>query len=1013
MLEDRRLMAGGLSAAAASEVITFPPLHPPALTVLNTNDHGTGSLRQAILDADQSGRHGSPELIRFAIPGSGVHTIRLLSALPDITAPVILDGTTEPGYAGQPIIELDGSQAGFANGLRITAGHSTVRGLVIDHFQGSGIDLESNHNVIESNYIGTDASGTEAAGNGIGITVHGRHNRIGADGDGHNELPDRNVISGNDAAGVVLLGTLDQFQPRTFTREVKVTVYRSVPEVRILPDGSRITVIVQVPVEEVRPERVTIYRLDNQQNLVVGNFIGTDKTGTAPLGNGTIAHIKPVLVRVVRTIRVPVKRTVEEIRRLPDGRLETVTRTITEWRTETVQSYAFRDVIVTGPGGPGVEVVGNGNQIGGPGALANTIAYNGGAGVAVWTFNPPSGVVFEGYGNRVHGNSFHDNKGPAIDPGPTQDVVTDTYHVTVLNGHSGVLQVGGSEAVPQLDGSVQLVPFGTQISFIPIILRNGTIRMEVDVHLSAFNRSHHLSLDKDFHADLNLSDGQSYLLGQDPSLPLLVRITPHLNPAAGPQAVTLDVTVTEPREFAPPPRTLPTPPVTDILQLTALSGRPASLVLGGQQPVPQPGGGVQMVPFGTKLSFLPLVLGNGLIYLEVDAQVSKLDRTTGATFGHGAFVDGRLSDHVHTTLELADGASQVLGDDLGLPFSVLVTPHVGRSLTGLEEVTLDVSVTEPSALAAQPGKASSPREASATLKAASPLVTDQLQLTTLSGRSASLTLGGSQPVPQPGGGVQLVPFGTQLNFLPIVLNNGSIHLQVDMQVSKLDTAAGTTLGHGAFVAGRLSDEVHTSVELADGVSQILGADLGLPFYVRVTPHLKRSSTVPSEVTLDVTVIEPRALAPLPRKVSTPPVTDHLQLTALSGRLASLQLGGEQPVPQPGGVVQLVPFGTQLQFLPIVLGNGSIYLEVSAQVSKLNKDARTSLGHDEFVSGRLSDGVHTTVELADGASQVLGADLGLPFSVRVTPHVKRAMTGPPEVTLDVTLLEPHGLSVKKQ
>src|SRR5207248_8763451 len=54
---------------------------PLAFTVTNTNDSGTGSLRQAILDAN-SGGGGT---IAFNIPGTGVHTISPLSALPTIT----------------------------------------------------------------------------------------------------------------------------------------------------------------------------------------------------------------------------------------------------------------------------------------------------------------------------------------------------------------------------------------------------------------------------------------------------------------------------------------------------------------------------------------------------------------------------------------------------------------------------------------------------------------------------------------------------------------------------------------------------------------------------------------------------------------------------------------------------------------------------------------------------------------------------------------------------------------
>jgi pilus assembly protein CpaC len=63
--------------------------------------------------------------------------------------------------------------------------------------------------------------------------------------------------------------------------------------------------------------------------------------------------------------------------------------------------------------------------------------------------------------------------------------------------------------------------------------------------------------------------------------------------------------------------------------LVSLSGRPASFLDGGEQAVPIPAGlgqiGIQFEEFGTRLNFLPIVLGNGKIHLEVEPEVSQLD----------------------------------------------------------------------------------------------------------------------------------------------------------------------------------------------------------------------------------------------------------------------------------------------------------------------------------------------------------------------------------------------------
>ena len=73
------------------------------------------------------------------------------------------DGSVGPHTIspGSLVVELDGSGAGGADGLKITAGSSRVKGLVINRFSSDGIELAtSGNNTIQGNYIGTDVSGT-------------------------------------------------------------------------------------------------------------------------------------------------------------------------------------------------------------------------------------------------------------------------------------------------------------------------------------------------------------------------------------------------------------------------------------------------------------------------------------------------------------------------------------------------------------------------------------------------------------------------------------------------------------------------------------------------------------------------------------------------------------------------------------------------------------------------------------------------------------------------------------
>src|SRR5947207_15548138 len=82
------------------------PLAAATFTVMNTNDSGPGSLRQAILDAN--GNPGT-DAIAFDIPGPGVHTIQPATPLPTITEAVTIDGYTQPGAS--PNTQPDGEDA--------------------------------------------------------------------------------------------------------------------------------------------------------------------------------------------------------------------------------------------------------------------------------------------------------------------------------------------------------------------------------------------------------------------------------------------------------------------------------------------------------------------------------------------------------------------------------------------------------------------------------------------------------------------------------------------------------------------------------------------------------------------------------------------------------------------------------------------------------------------------------------------------------------------------------------
>src|SRR5688500_5294377 len=160
-------------------------LNPRAatFTVTTTADGGAGSLRQAIIDANAN---AGPDVIEFNIAPAGEKTITLANAsgaLPAITDPVTIDGTTQPGFASKPVDQVSGASVLTAvDGLRIMTTNCLVRGLVIDRFRSDGIEINGGgNNVIEGCIIGLNLAGTTASANTFnGVLIsNSSSNRIG------------------------------------------------------------------------------------------------------------------------------------------------------------------------------------------------------------------------------------------------------------------------------------------------------------------------------------------------------------------------------------------------------------------------------------------------------------------------------------------------------------------------------------------------------------------------------------------------------------------------------------------------------------------------------------------------------------------------------------------------------------------------------------------------------------------------------------------------------------------
>jgi pilus assembly protein CpaC len=99
-------------------------------------------------------------------------------------------------------------------------------------------------------------------------------------------------------------------------------------------------------------------------------------------------------------------------------------------------------------------------------------------------------------------------------------------------------------------------------------------------------------------------------------------------------------------------------------RVTTMSGKPANLLSGGQLAVPEPSGlgtnAVMFQDFGTEVTVLPIVLGNGKIYLEVEPQVKTIDAANGTSI-QGTTVPGFDVQRVHSTVEMEPGQTFALG----------------------------------------------------------------------------------------------------------------------------------------------------------------------------------------------------------------------------------------------------------------------------------------------------------------------------------------------------------------
>ena len=433
-------------------------------TVTTTLDSGGGSLRQAILDANAN---FGPDVIDFNIPGVGPHTISPLSALPDITDPIVIDGFAQPGAspntnpagAGKNTVLLIavGNTGLPGSTLVVSAGNSTIRGLAISGKTTSILLTGGDNNVIEGNFIATDITGT--------VLQSGRINVLNSSTD--------NIIGGTDPAAGNVIGSeigLLQSSDRTTIQgnfigvDVTGTVALGFAGIGIVVDTQDNTIggTTEGARNVISGNGTRGIQLNQfgDGNDIQGNYIGTDVTGTQDLGNGDsgILVLSSSDNNVIGGTAPGAGNVISG-----NGSSDAVGDGILMFTTNNTiiqGNYIGTDATGTFPlgnSGRGIQIgaigTANGNLIGGttPGA-GNIISANGKQGI--------TGSWFDGSGNTIQGNWIGTDKMGTLDLGNGDVGVTIGSNMT-LGGISeaagntiafnffGVWVSGGSDNVIQ------------------------------------------------------------------------------------------------------------------------------------------------------------------------------------------------------------------------------------------------------------------------------------------------------------------------------------------------------------------------------------------------------------------------------------------------------------------------------------------------------------------------------------------------------------------------------------
>lgn len=414
--------------------------------LIGTNLNGTAALGNGgsgiLVEGDDTriGTNGDGSFDQLeinVISGNGTVGINLSSNGNQVSGNLIgvdITGSVELGnnMGGVSIHGFDNLIGTNGDGLADEDEKNIISANSSNQSSGSGISISGNSNTVAGNYIGTDAAGIDGLGNyqeGISLVNGASGNLIGTDGDGQSDFIEGNLISGNGRAGIGLFSASSNtiagnLIGTDFTGTAAIPNGHNngsgLAAVHLAANSSQNIIGTNGDGQNDNSEgniisgnsHVGIYLTgpNTNNNIVAGNHIGVDISGSSVLGN-------------LRGISFGVGADFNLVGTNEDGTSDLAEANIIGGNFNTGISIAgsnnqFSGNFIgtdkfgtadLGNGGPGIDIVEPSSEIvvGGSNETANTIAFNKGSGISILGTNANK--------IRILNNSIHSNDRLGID----------------------------------------------------------------------------------------------------------------------------------------------------------------------------------------------------------------------------------------------------------------------------------------------------------------------------------------------------------------------------------------------------------------------------------------------------------------------------------------------------------------------------------------------------------------------------------------------------------------------